>query len=519
MKKKIRIASLALSVALMLSACGGQGSAPSPSSAPDNSAPSEATPTVTKDEFVVAGYTEPPTLDPHIANFVPSFMLDQMIFDKLFVATVDNEIIPQLAEEWEWIDDTTLRVKIREGVNFTNGTPLTADDVVYSIQRACVSTGSAATFSEFDGPNTVKVDEYTVDIKTKSPYPNAITVLTHGRGSIVCQEAIEEMGEDAYGRAPVGSGEMIFKSWTAGDSIVLERNDDYWGDKPAFKTLNFRIITEDASRAIELETGAVDMCFNIKATDLERLKDNPDINVEIGTGATMNQFVINTVNFDTLKDMRVRKAMHMALDMNAIVATAYQGLAEVADSIFPKGTFGYKAVGPMEYDPEGAKALLKEANFDTSQVITLNVVVNDSAAKDVAEMAANMWRDIGLNVSIEQIDRATMTTNNSLGKTPMCISTNTPSSGNAETLLLQWEKPTSGYTSNTELVAKITGAKTITDDAKRAAAYEELQQLCWDEHVVIPIAVSSVVYCTRSNVKGLEIHPSNMPELSKVYFE
>lgn len=514
--KKIRIIALALSVMMLLAACGGGTTA---STAPSTAPAPSAEPAAVKDTFNVAGYTEPPTLDPHIANFVPSFMLDQLIFDKLFVADINNEIHPQLAETWEWIDDTTLRVKIREGVMFTNGTPLTADDVVYSIQRACVSAGSKATFSEFDGPNTAKVDEYTVDIKTKTPYPNAITVLTHGRGSIVCQEAIEEMGEDAYGRAPVGSGEMIITDWTAGDSMTFVRNDEYWGDKPAYKTLYFRIITEGSSRAIELETGAIDFAFNIDATDLARLQTNPDVTCVVASGATMNQFVITTANFDLLDDVRVRKAMHMALDMNAIVATAYRGIAEVADSLMPKGTYGYTPVGPEPYDPEGAKALLVEAGFDTNQVITLNIVANDSTQKAVAEMACNMWKDIGLNVQITQIDRATMTTNNGQGLNLMCMTTNTTSSGNPETTFLQWEKASAGYTSNTALVEKISAAKRITDEAERTQAYKELQQECWDEHIVIPVSVSSNVYCYRSNVKGLENHPSNMPELSKVYFE
>lgn len=517
MKKKIRVLALAMSVLMMLSACGGSsGQNHSPAASGD---PVSSSPVHTKDTLVCAGATEPSSLDPHNLNMVTGFMLDYQIFDRLFISTVDNEIVPQLAETWEWVDDTTLRVKIHEGVTFSDGTPLTADDVVYSIQRACANSASAATFSNFDGPSTVKVDDYTVDIKTKSVYPNALTILTHGRGSIVSKAAIESMGEDAYGRAPIGSGRLVVKEWVSGDRIEFTRNENYWNpdEMPAYQNLTFRFISEASSRTIELESGGVDLAFNIPATDISRLQDNPDVEVLQGPGATVNQFVINIANFNTLKDPKVRKAMHMALNMEAIVKTAYQGNAEVADSIFPAGTFGYTAVGPEAYDPEGAKALLAESGFDTSTRIVINLY-KDSTAQAVCEMAANMWKDIGLNVSIEIIDRATLVTNNAAGQTFMCLTTNTTTAGNPENLLLQWEKPAAGYTDDADLVARIGAAKQITDDAERAAAYAELQQEIWDAHNVIPVSVNKVTYCFRSNVKGVECHASNSPDLSKIYF-
>ncbi|MCC8059516.1 MAG: ABC transporter substrate-binding protein [Clostridiales bacterium] len=530
--KKRKLLAMGLSMAMLLSACGGSSTGQASSAAEsttqaaqsntEESAAEAKTDTSgeKKDTLVCAGGTEPSSLDPHNLNMVTGFMMDYQIFDRLFVSTVDNEIVPQLAESWEWVDDTTLRVKIHEGVTFSDGTPLTADDVVYSIQRACENSASAATFANFDGSNTVKVDDYTVDIKTKTIYPNALTILTHGRGSIVSKAAIEEMGEDAYGRAPIGSGRLIVKEWVSGDRIEFVRNDNYW-DKdamPQYQYLTFRFISEASSRTIELESGGVDLAFNIPATDWSRLEANPDVEILTGPGATVNQFVINIVNFDTLKDAKVREAMHKALNMEAIVKTAYQGSAEVADSIFPKGTFGYVAVGPETYDPEGAKKLLEESGFDTSQPIVINLY-KDSTAQAVCEMAANMWKDIGLNVSIEILDRATMVTNNAAGQTFMCLTTNTTSAGNPENLLLQWEKDSTGYTDDADLVARIGAAKQITDEDERRAAYEELQKEIWAVHNVIPVSVNQVTYCYRSNVKGVECHASNSPDLSKIYFE
>lgn len=527
MKKNVRILALVLSTLMLLSACSNNQQQPSGDNNPapatqqgsenNTAAPNVGTAPAGKDSLVVAVGTEPSSLDPQDVNMVTAFMINKHVMDRLFVSDASYNITPSLAETYEWVDDTTLRVKIREGVTFTDGDPLTAEDVVYTIARACEKSQSATAFGPFDAANTVAVDDYTVDIKLKYAYPNAITVLASGRAGIVSQKSIEEMGEEAYGRAPVGSGKFQVVNWTAGDRIELTRNDNYWGDKPAYKDLTFRIITENASRAIEVEAGGADIAFNVSAEDLDRLKSNPEINVIQGGSATMNHVVINSVNFDTLKDPKVRKAMHMALDMNAIVQVAYKGNAQVATSLAPAVTTNSVAVGPETYDPEGAKALLAESGFDTSTEIVLNIYKN-AQIEAMAEIMCNMWNAIGLNVKIEMMDRATMVTNNGQGKTPFYISSVTASDGNIEGVFRMWETPSYGFTADEELRNKITEAKGIMDDAARAQAYADIQRECWDLHTVIPICTADNIFAARSYIQGFEFHPDNSPDLSKVTF-
>ncbi len=524
MKKSLRVLALVLSLLLVLSACGNPGaSTSSPPEGGDTSAPPasdkpDSPPASAKENLVVVAKTEPSSLDPHNVNMVTAFLLDYQIFDRLFVTDADNNIIPQLAEEYEWVDATTLRVKIHEGVTFTNGDPLTAEDVVYSIQRACESSFSAATMNNFDGPACTAVDTYTVDLKTKSPYPNALRVLTHGRASIVCKRAIEEMG-DEYGRAPVGSGRLVVDAWNSGDSIVFSRNENYWNkdEMPAFKTMNFRFVNENASRAIEVETGGADIALEVAAADLERLDANPDTYTLVGPGTTVNQIVINSVNFPELTNPDLRRALHMALDMEAITKTAYV-TADVAESLFPPSTEGFKAVGPTQYDPEGAKSLLAASGFDTNTELSISIA-KGTEVQAAAEMVAKMWNDIGIKTKVDIIENATLTTNNAQGLTPICITTNTTSAGNPETLLLNFEKASAGWTADADLVARIQKAKTIEDDKEREDAYAALQEELWNLDTVIPICVSQVAYACRSNVKGLECNPSKQPDLSDVYFE
>lgn len=520
MKKKLSISALFLAAVMTLSACGG-GGAPSdkPSENPDGEPGGKpaVTSKANKEELAVAIGTEPSGLDPHNVNMVTANMIGAHIFDNLIGLTADNTFVPELATEWKWLDDLTLRMKLREDVDFTDGAHFTADDVVYNIQRACESASTAASYDSFDGPNTAKVDDYTVDIKFKQAYPNALTILAGGRGMIVSRQSIESMGGDAYGRAPVGSGKFTVVSWSSGDSIRLTRNDNYWGEKPAYKDLIFRIITENASRTIELETGEVDISFNVDANDVARLEENPDIQVLNEASSTMNHIVINTVNFDTLENDKVREAMHMALDMDAIVKVAFKGYATVASSLAPPTAFGYAEVGPTAFDPEGAKALLADSGFDMKTPIVMQIYQNQQI-QSMAEMIANMWTAVGLNVTVEILDRATLVTNNAAGQTPMCITTVTASDGNIESVFLQWEKPNTGFTNDAELVGKIKAAKGILDDGERAAAYAALQEDTWNRNIVIPIAVANNVFGLRSYVQNFSFNADNRPDLSVVTF-
>lgn len=525
MKRMSRLLALALCASLALSSCGGGGgntedpAGESNAPAGETSAQGGGT-TVdlsTKDELIVAISTEPGSLDPHNVNMVTAFTIGKQIFDRLFVTDEEYNISPSLATDYEWVDDTTLHVTIRDDVTFTNGEPLTADDVVYTIQRACSMAQSATTFEPFDPDNTVALSDYEVEIKLKNPYPNALLVLATGRAGIVCQSAIEEMGEDAYGRAPVGSGKFKVVNWTSGDRIELTRNDDYWGDKPAYKDLTFRILTDGSARGIELETGGVDIALEVSNNDLERLESNPDIQIIEGPGSTMNHIVINHVNFDTLANDDVRRAMHMALEKEALVQLAFQGHATVADSLVPSVTTGYHACSGIEYDPEGAKALVEASGFDTSTPIVMNIYQNERI-QAMAEAIANMWTAIGLNVQIEQIDRATLTTNNSTGQTPMCITTVTASDGNIESVFRMWETPSYAFTDDQDLIDRLKAAKSITDEDERMQTYADLQQECWDLNTVIPICHENKIYGIRSYVQGFEFQPDNSPDFSKVTF-
>ena len=166
-------------------------------------------------------------------------------------------------------------------MNFTNGEHFTAKDVVYSINRLANTTTGASALTYIDLSGVEAVDDYTVKIKTTKPYAFLEAQLCQAVMCIVNEKAITEMGEDAHGRAPVGTGPYMVADWTAGESITLERNENYWGEPAKLKTVVLKIMTEGTSRTINLETGAIDLC-RLQTTDIDRVEESSDMYVLAG---------------------------------------------------------------------------------------------------------------------------------------------------------------------------------------------------------------------------------------------
>ncbi|NLK19373.1 MAG: ABC transporter substrate-binding protein, partial [Synergistaceae bacterium] len=200
-----------------------------------------AVPVMAKDTLVVANIYDARTLDSITQNEVATSGMCLHIYDTLIALDQDNNLVPMLAEKWEQVDDLTYKFYLRKGVFFHNGEPFTAADVKYTVERAQTPVGSAIRqYSEVVDKVEV-IDDHTVTMTLKSPFTPFLMSLTHTWGSIVNQKAVEAAGE-SYGMNPVGTGPFKFKSWNKGDQIVLERNDDYWGEKPAYKELVMRAV-------------------------------------------------------------------------------------------------------------------------------------------------------------------------------------------------------------------------------------------------------------------------------------
>lgn len=471
-----------------------------------------------KDTLTVAYASEATNLDPHNNVSLTSMSLEMMIYDRLVERTADGEIVPSLATGWEELDETTVRFYLRDDVKFHNGEKLTAEDVKYTIERASTMPNSATFFAYFDGEGTTVIDEYTIDIKLTAPFAPIYNYLATARGSIVCKKTMEEIGSDSYGRTPVGSGKFKFTNWVSGDRVELTRNDDYWGEKPAYQEFVARTIVESANRAIEVETGGVDIAMAIDPSDTQRLIDNPDTEIVSGPSYTISMLVLYAAKHEEISDVRVREALSIAIDVPALVNVIYKGTATVADSVMNSQILYYKPVGPLQYDPERARELLEEANFDFSKPI--KITVNSSGqSKDIAEIIQNQWGAIGVTTEIDMVDGAKFNEMYSSGEMMIFHAASSASSGDPDHALTLWCRGPLQYLCTDESILDLTATgKQTYDTAERQKIYEELQQKCWDYHGVIPLAYVDAVYATRSEVENVVVSAGGTPDFSTVTF-
>ena len=234
----------------------------------------------TAQELRLGVAAEPTSMDPHFHNLTPNNSMLSHIFEYLVDQDERQRLRPALAESWKAIDDTTWEFKLRRNVKFHDGTPFTADDVIFSFERAPNVEGSPSSFGIYaKGKTLTKVDDHTVHIKTAAPYPlmpndvSQIFIISkkHATGA--------KTPDFNSGKAAVGTGPFKYVEYTPGNRIVMQRNESYWGTKPQWARVVFRGIKSDPSRVAALLAGDVDLIDEVPATDMERLKKDPKLTI------------------------------------------------------------------------------------------------------------------------------------------------------------------------------------------------------------------------------------------------
>ncbi|MBO6511286.1 MAG: ABC transporter substrate-binding protein, partial [Roseibium sp.] len=222
--------------------------------------------------------SEPTSMDPHFHNLGPNNAMSVHLFDRLIAQDEKQRLSPGLAVSWKPIDDLTWEFKLREGVKFHDGSEFNADDVICTMERAPDVPNSPSGYGTYlKGKTFKKIDDYTVHAITEAPYPlmaNDISTIPVISDSAGCGAATEDFNA---GTAAVGTGPFKFSNYKPGESITLVRNDDYWGDAPAWSEVEFRPIKSGPSRVAALLAGDVDMIAGVPTTDIETLKGKDNI--------------------------------------------------------------------------------------------------------------------------------------------------------------------------------------------------------------------------------------------------
>ncbi|WJK35450.1 ABC transporter substrate-binding protein [Solwaraspora sp. WMMA2065] len=353
--------------------------------------------------LVVAISSEPDSLDVHVSTASPTFLVLENVYDTLVEPAPDLSFQPALATEWEVSDDLlTWTFHLREGVTWHNGREFVADDVVASFDRI-TDAETAANAWRFETVDEVRaVDDRTVEFVLTQPTPNLLANVGGFKGmAIVAPELIDG---DGLTTNAIGTGPFRFVSYTPGDRIILEANQDYWGDGPHVDRVEFRFISEPTTALTNLRTGAVHLTNNVPPQEVATLRDDPA--VELGQLAS-NDYWYFTCNFDRapFDDIDVRRALSFAIDREQVAQAAYFDAATPVQSAMPPGNFWATDYAPFSYDPDQARELLAEAGVtDLSMDLMLTNEFPHTLA--AAEVLASQWGDVGVDVEIRTLDFA-----------------------------------------------------------------------------------------------------------------
>ena len=366
---------------------------------------------------------EPSSIDPHYHNLTPNNALAREIFDRLIMPDDKQRLQPGLAVSWKAVDDLTWEFNLRKGVKFHDGSPFTADDVVFTFERAPNVPNSPSSFMTYlKGKKISKIDDHTVHIKTERPYPLMPNdMMTF---SIISKKHGQGANTEDYnnGKAAIGTGQFKFVEWIPGDRLVLERNENYWGKKPEWKQVIIKPIKSAPSRMAALLAGDVDFIDNVPTTDIERLKNEQGIELSQGISNRVIYLHLDHKRQDSpfvkangggaiknpLQDHRVRKAISKAINRDAIVDRVMEGVAIKAGQLLPEGFFGVSPnLKPEPYDPAGAKKLLAEAGVPNGFELTIHGP-NDRYINDakICEAIGQMLSRVGIRTSVETMPKS-----------------------------------------------------------------------------------------------------------------
>ncbi len=381
MKKTVSLVACLLIATLLLIGCGGKQQ--------------EAV-------LVVAQGVDATMLDPGMHSETTTANVERQIFDPLLEMGANQEYEPALATSWEAVTPTTWEIRLRQGVRFHDGEELTAEDVQYTIERILDPSKNSPQASNYSAIASVEVvDDYTLRIHTKQPYPVLPARLANLR--IVPKHYVEEIGDERFKREPVGTGPYKLVRWDKDEQIVLEANPDYWRGEPEIKRVVFKVIPEDASRVMALQAGQVDIAVNIPPHQVAAVNNSGKAQVlEVPSSRfLLIQFMMD--NPGPLADRRVRLALNLAVDVDSIVENLLGGNATPMTQTLANLDFGYNPqLKPYGYDLERAKALLKEAGYADGFKLTFAAPTGRYMMdKEVGEAIKNQLEALGLQVELK----------------------------------------------------------------------------------------------------------------------
>lgn len=434
------------------------------------------------------------TMDLYAFNDHVSWMAINNMYNTLYKRNTRGDVVPDLAESYKNIDDTTWEFVLKEGVKFHNGDELTAEDVKFSLERAATDE-TLLENSAYKSITEVKVvDPHTVQIITAEPNPLLLGVVARTSAAIYPKKYIDEKGIEYFNEHPVGTGPFKFVEWQRGSHVTFEPFEDYYeGAVKDWNKLVFRILPEASTRVGELLTGGVDIIPGVASNDWERIESNENTKLVSSVTNRVAHMVPKATPGSPMADPRVREAVELAIDKNLIIEKLFGGEGTPVRTRITPGNFGAneKLFDVALYDVDRAKKLLAEAGYKDGLELTIQSSSGRyNRDKEVAEMVGAMLENVGIKVNMEfpewntylELRRANKVADlhmlwfgNSYFDAHIMTSEHITGTRNMENL---------GY-DNPELLDILNKAKSNMNQEERAELYQQAQEIEAEERMRI----------------------------------
>ncbi|HTA24996.1 MAG TPA: ABC transporter substrate-binding protein [Terriglobales bacterium] len=459
--------------------------------------------------------SSPTNLDPRVGLDAYSERIDTLLFDDLLTRDEHLNVQPQLAESWDIPDPKTYIFHLHHGVRFHDGRPLTSRDVKWtfdSLLEGKIRSTKAAAYrwvDRIDAP-----DDFTVVFHLKEPFTPLLWNLSDGAIGVVPYGS----GSEISGH-PVGSGPFRFVSAEQDKEVVIERNDDYWGQKPKLQQVRFTVVPDTTTRALELRKGSADIAINALTGDLVlTLAKEPNLEVLHAHGTVLSYFAFNTRD-PILKDARVRQAVAYAIDRQPIIHYLLRDFARPADSLLPPESWAYDPeLTHYEHDPQRARQLLEQAGYPAVNGVRFHLTMKTSTEESTRLLAAvlqQQLREVGIALDIRTFESATFFADVTRGAYQ--VHSLRWAGGNEDPDMFEYVFHSHKFTpnganrtfySNPRLDALIDQARSELDQERRKRLYAEIQQILVVDQPYVELWYQDNVMVHSRRVRNVTLDPS-----------
>lgn len=468
-----------------------------------------------------ATVSEPTTLDPHTGTSGGDHVSLYPVYDTLLDAdpkTLAPE--PGLAKSWKFVDDRTLELELVQGVKFHDGTPFDADAVVYNIDRALTLEDSAVLPELTTVKSAEAIDDHVVQLHLTQRDSSLLGVLSDRAGMMVSPKAAED--KEQLDRHPVGTGPFRFVEWQTGKRVRYERNESYWRDGlPYLDGLDIQVMSDVETRVNGLRAGQLDFIDALEPQNMEDLEDDSDIVVSNDPTVLQNMIWWN-VSRPPLDDVRVRRALNMAIDREGLWAATMEGTGEPAWMPVPSQHWAYadELVPTFAYDPEIAKELLAEAGYEDGFTLTMTSAPSEAFVRR-GEIVQAQLGELGVDVELQPQETvqsvAEYFENKRVDSYNTSMTARADPSITYQTLFSKTSYHNTGAWSPDGFEQLLSKARSAPTQEARAKVFAELDRMIVDQALWVPLVYPSSITARSADVGGFKPSMMAKPNFRDVY--